>query len=179
MLQESQSVLKDWLVVFLTMDNGRMTDFLINISVFEGITAMFTIMVLSKLFVLSCPFLFCSEPVLKTERLECIIKLLVQVIENAFLLHCKDLSSMLHVLEADETPWKQRGLLMAFQFSHKVFGTLCGWLASSLATRLFVCMPVQFTGNVLCSYFFFNSSSQSCLERQTISKFFVPSIFRK
>ena len=84
---------------------------------------------------------------------------------------------MLHVLEADETPWKQRGLLMAFQFSHKVFGTLCGWLASSLATRLFVCMPVQFTGNVLCSYFFFNSSSQSCLERQTISKFFVPSIF--
>ena len=156
-----------------------MTDFLINISVFEGITAMFTIMVLSKLFVLSCPFLFCSEPVLKTERLECIIKLLVQVIENTFLLHCKDLSSMLHVLEADETPWKQRGLLMAFQFSHKVFGTLCGWLASSLATRLFVCMPVQFTGNVLCSYFFLNSSSQSCLERQTISKFFVPSIFRK
>ena len=81
---------------------------------------------------------------------------------------------MLHVLEADETPWKQRGLLMAFQFSHKVFGTLCGWLASSLATRLFVCMPVQFTGNVLCSYFFFNSSSQSCLEDKPFLNFSFP-----
>ena len=47
------------------------------------------------------------------------------------LLHCVDLSSKPHLLEACETPWKQRGLLMAFQFSRKVFGTLRG-LASIL-----------------------------------------------
>ena len=47
------------------------------------------------------------------------------------LLHCMDLSSWLHMLEAGETPWKQRGLLMAFPFSHKTFGTLRG-LASIL-----------------------------------------------
>ena len=37
------------------------------------------------------------------------------------LLHCMDLSSRLHMLEASERPWKQRGLLMAFFYFHTSF----------------------------------------------------------
>ena len=57
------------------------------------------------------------------------------------LLHCMDLSSMLHVLETGETSWKQISLLMTFRFLHKVFGTLRG-LAS-------ISKNVSF-GEVLC-----------------------------
>ena len=100
------------------------------------------------------------------------------------LLHCVDLCSKLHILEAGEAPWKQRGLLMAFPFSHQVFGTLRGYLLFRricLATRFYVCMLVQCTGKVLCchNYFFVNCSFQICLERQTICELFVAPIFRK
>ena len=52
------------------------------------------------------------------------------------LLQCMDLSYRLHMWEAGETPWKQRGLLMDFAFSHKIFGTLRG-LASILKNLSF------------------------------------------
>ena len=41
-----------------------------------------------------------------------------------WLLHCVDLTSRIHLLEADETPWKQRGLLITFTILYKVFVTL-------------------------------------------------------
>ena len=91
-------------------------------------------------------------------------------------LHCIDVSSRLHMLKADETPCKKRGLLMIIPISQKVIGTLRG-LASILKNLFFyVSMLVQCTGKVLCcpsSFFLYiNSNSKICLERQTICKIF-------
>ena len=86
-------------------------------SIFGGNTTVSAKMVLSKLIFLSCPFLSSSEPMLLgrkegiNNKTPC-----SRLLRMHSLLQC--------MLEADDTPWKQRGLLMAFPFSHKVFGTL-------------------------------------------------------
>ena len=54
----------------------------------------------------------------------------------AFVATMYGLSYRLHMWEAGETPWKQRGLLMDFAFSRKIFGTLRG-LASILKNLSF------------------------------------------
>ena len=113
-----------------------------------------------KIIFLSCPSPSCSKLVLLDRKEGMHNKTpCSRLLRMHLLLHCVDLCSKLHILEAGEAPWKQRGLLMAFPFSHKVFGTLRGYLLFRricLATRFYVCMLVQCTGKVLCchNYFF-------------------------
>ena len=101
-------------------------------SIFGGTTTASANTVLSVLIFLSCLFLSCSESVLLGRKEGLHNKTLCsRFLKINSLLHCMDLSSRQHILEANETPWKQRGLLMAFSFSHKVFRTVRG-LASIL-----------------------------------------------
>ena len=85
-------------------------------------------MVLLKLFFLSCS-LSCIKSVLLARKEEMHNKTLCsRLLRMHLLLHCMDLSSKLHMLEASEATWNQRGLLIASPFSHLVFvfGTLGG-----------------------------------------------------
>ena len=178
MLQEGGFVLKDWLVVFLIMEEFLVT--LSTCSILGGTTRVSANMVLLKLVFLSCSSLSCSEPVLLGReegvhnKTPCSMLLRMRL-----LLHCMDLSSRLHMLEAGETPWKQRGLLMSFLFLHKVYGTLKG-LASilkNLSCDEILCLhacSIHWGYSVVTVTFFLISSSQICLKRQTICKFFVP-----
>lgn len=86
---------------------------------------MSTNMVLSKLCFLSCPSLSFVELVLSGRKEEMHQKTpSFRSFRMHWLLHCVDLTSGLHLFEADETPWKERGLLIAFPILCKVFGTL-------------------------------------------------------
>ena len=125
MLQEGGFVLKDWLVVFLIMEEFLVT--LSTYSILGGTTRVSVNMVLLKLVFLSCSSLSCSEPVLLGREKGVHNKTpCSRLLRMHLLLHCMDLSSRLHMLEAGETPWKQRGLLMSFLFLRKVYGTLKG-----------------------------------------------------
>ena len=107
---------------------------------------------------LSCPSLSCSEAALLVRKEGMHNKTpCSRLLKMHMLLQCMDLSSRLHMLEAGETLWKQRGLLMAISFSRKVFRTLrLAFIQKSLLmTRFYVCMLVQRTGNVLCCYSYF------------------------
>lgn len=144
--------MKDWLVVFL------ITGFLINI--FVGTTTMSTNMILSKLMLLFYPFLSFTEPLLlgRKERMHNKTQYF-RSLRIHCLLHCVDISSKLHMLGADETPWKQRGLLIAFPLSRKVFGTLKGLaviLKNLLSNEVLCLHPVQCTGKVLYCHIYFS-----------------------
>ena len=149
----------DWVAVFLIMEGLPAS--LSTCSIFRGTTTVSANMVLLKLIFLPCRSLSCSKPVLLGSKEEMHSKTpCSRLLRMHLLLHCTDLSFKLHMLEAGETPWKQRGLLMAFRLSHKVFGTLRG-LASIpknlSATRFYVCVFVQCTEKVLfCHSYFFS-----------------------
>ena len=154
-------------------------------SIFGGNTTVSANMVLLELIVLSCPSLSYSEPVLVGRKKGMHNKTLCsRLLRIHLLLQCLDVSSRLHMLEAGETSWKQRGLLMAFPFSCKAFGALRG-LASILEKVLqqdsmSPCLFSALRGySAVTVTFVFNSSFQICSERQTICKLFVPPICRK
>ena len=107
-MQEGGFVLKDWIEVFLIMEG-----LLVSLSTCSAVSAN---MMLLKLFFLSSPSLSCSKPVLLSRKEEIHNKTPYSSLLNALLLRCINLSSKLHILEAGETPWNQRCLLMAFPF---------------------------------------------------------------
>ena len=136
-------------------------------------------------FFLSFPSLSCSKPVLlgKKEVMDNKVPCF-RLLRMHLLLHCMNLSSKLHMLEAGETPWKQRGLLMAFPSSRKVFGTMRerASIPKNLSYDEILCLhacSVHWEGTLPSVTFFLNSSFQICLERQTICKLVVLPIFRK
>ena len=136
---------------------------------------MSTNMVLSKLCFLSCPSLSFVELVLSGRKEEMHQKTpSFRSFRMHWLLHCADLTSGLHLLEADETPWKERSLLTAFPILYKVFGTLSfhsegsALRRDSMSAYLFSRLGRYSAVTVI---FFLNNSSQICLKGQIICKF--------
>ena len=102
-------------------DNGRSTGFLINMLNIWGYHNCLPTWCYQLIFFLSCPCLSCSEAALLVRKEGMHNKTpCSRLLRMHMLLQCMDLSSRLHMLEAGETPWKQRGLLMAFSFSRSL-----------------------------------------------------------
>ena len=155
LLQEVEYVLNDWLVVFLIMQGLLVS--ISTCSVFWGTTTMSTNIMLSKLFFLSCLFLSCSKTVLLVIENEFVATLYTSFLQATYVGHWWD------------TLVAKRSINGFPIFTQGLWNTEAASFHSEESVLRRDSMPACL----------FSRCSQICLERQTICKLFVHSIFRE
>ena len=147
--------MKDYLVVFLIME-GLLVD-MFNIWGYQICLCQQDIIKII-FFVLSFPIFFRTCAVRQNggmhSKTPCF-----RLLRMNRLLHCMHLPSRLHMLQTDETPWKQRHQFMAFPFSQKFFGALTklAFILKNLSCDKILCLHLysaHWEGSLLSQWLF-------------------------